>query len=68
MLNVSFRRVGGLHFLRVGRLQISWCVCRDYRDINAPNPHNVLPEPQPARFRTSVDGQLVLGFIDEAAM
>ena len=25
---VSYRRVGGLRFLRVGRLQMSFCLCR----------------------------------------
>lgn len=25
---MRFRRVGGLSFFRVGRLQLSWCVCR----------------------------------------
>lgn len=25
---MRFRRVGGLSFFRIGRLQLSWCVCR----------------------------------------
>lgn len=29
MLNpIRFTRRGGMRFLRVGRLQVSWCVCR----------------------------------------
>jgi hypothetical protein len=24
----KYRKVGGLHFLRVGRFSFSWCVCR----------------------------------------
>ena len=25
---IRYRKVGGLRFLRIGRLQLSWCVCR----------------------------------------
>ena len=25
-----FTRNGGMRFLRIGRLQLSWCVCRNY--------------------------------------
>jgi hypothetical protein len=25
---ITFRKVGGLRFLRVARLQVSWCICR----------------------------------------
>ena len=25
---MRYRRVGGLRFLRVGRVQMSWCLCR----------------------------------------
>lgn len=28
MLNFGYFRVGGLRFLRLGRLQVSWCVTR----------------------------------------
>jgi hypothetical protein len=28
MLNVSYRKVGGLRFVRVGRLQLSFCVVK----------------------------------------
>jgi hypothetical protein len=24
-----YRKVGGLSFLRIGRFQLSWCVCRN---------------------------------------
>jgi hypothetical protein len=32
-LRVSYRKVGGLRFLKVGRLSVSFCVCRTYRPI-----------------------------------
>lgn len=30
MINVSYRRVGGMRFLKLGRLCLSWCVTRTY--------------------------------------
>lgn len=33
MLNISFRRVGGLRFLKIGRLCLSFCVTREYRAL-----------------------------------
>jgi len=33
MFNVSFRRVGGLKFLKVGRFTFMFCVAREYRAI-----------------------------------
>ncbi len=35
-LNVSTRKVGGLRFVKVGRLTVSWSVSRAYRPIGAP--------------------------------
>lgn len=35
MLNISTRRVGGIRFVRIGRLCFSFCVCANYRDMNA---------------------------------
>jgi hypothetical protein len=32
-LNISTRRVGGLRFLKIGRLCISWCVTAEYRPV-----------------------------------
>jgi hypothetical protein len=32
-LRVSYRKVGGLRFLKVGRLSLSFCVTRVYRPI-----------------------------------
>jgi hypothetical protein len=32
-LNISTRRVGGLRFLKVGRLCVSFCVTREYRPL-----------------------------------
>jgi hypothetical protein len=28
MFNVRYRKVGGIRFLRIGRLQFSFCLCR----------------------------------------
>lgn len=33
MLNISYRRVGGLRFLKVGRFMFSFCVSSQYRAI-----------------------------------
>lgn len=27
---VRYTRNGGMRFLRIGKLQLSWCVCRTY--------------------------------------
>lgn len=35
MFNVSYRKVGGLRFLKVGRFCFSFCVSRQYRAFNA---------------------------------
>lgn len=32
-LRVSYRKVGGLRFLKIGRLSLSVCVARSYRPI-----------------------------------
>lgn len=56
-LNISTRKVGGLRFIKVGRLCVSFCITRRYRDINQPK--------HPKKFRTSHDGVLVLGFTNE---
>jgi hypothetical protein len=31
--NVSFRKVGGLHFLKIGRFCVSFCVTAEYRSL-----------------------------------
>jgi len=33
MLNISTRKVGGLRFIKIGRLCISFCVTREYRPM-----------------------------------
>lgn len=33
MFNLSTRRVGGIRFLRIGRITITLCVSRGYRPI-----------------------------------
>lgn len=35
IFNISFRRVGGIRFLKIGRLTFSFCVSRAYRPLNA---------------------------------
>jgi hypothetical protein len=35
LINASYRRVGGLRFLKLGRLCFSFCVTREYRAIGA---------------------------------
>ena len=30
MINFSYRRVGGMRFLKLGRLCCSWCVTKSY--------------------------------------
>lgn len=35
MFNCDYRRVGGLRFLKVGRLTVSWSVSAVYRPIGA---------------------------------
>lgn len=39
MLNISYRRVGGLRFLKLGRLTIQWCVSSSYRPIKGTAAH-----------------------------
>jgi hypothetical protein len=34
MLNVSYRKHGGLRFLKVGRFTFMWCVSRAYRPLS----------------------------------
>jgi hypothetical protein len=34
MLNISYRKVGGLRFLKVGRLTLMFCVSRAYRPLS----------------------------------
>jgi hypothetical protein len=33
MLNISWRRVGGLRFLKLGRLTLMVCLSREYRPL-----------------------------------
>lgn len=32
-LNISYRKVGGLRFVKIGRLTFSWSVSREYRSL-----------------------------------
>lgn len=33
MFNVSWRRVGGLRFLKLGRITLMFCLSREYRPL-----------------------------------
>jgi hypothetical protein len=33
LFNIAYRKVGGLHFLRLGRFQLSWCLCSTERTL-----------------------------------
>lgn len=33
MLNISYRKIGGVRFLKLGRLTLSMCVTAEYRPI-----------------------------------
>jgi len=33
MINISYRKVGGISFLKLGRMTISWCVSKAYRPL-----------------------------------
>ena len=35
MLNLSYRKVGGLRFLKLGRLTFMFCVSKEYRSLTA---------------------------------
>jgi len=52
--NVSYRKVGGLHFVKLGRITLMWCVSK-------PKVERIPVE----RYRLSSDGVLVLGYTDE---
>jgi len=53
--NVSYQKVGGLHFLKLGRITLMFCVSK---------PRAIMP-PEDRRFITSDDGVLLLGWRDE---
>ena len=38
LLNIDFRRVGAISFLKVGRLTLSWSVSRAYAPIGSKRP------------------------------
>lgn len=31
MFNVSYKKVGGLHFIKLGRITLMWCVTKEAR-------------------------------------
>jgi hypothetical protein len=37
ILNISYRKVGGLRFLKIGRLTLSWALAERYRPFKARN-------------------------------
>jgi len=38
MFNISYRKVGGLRFIKIGRLTIMFCVSQCYRPIGEREP------------------------------
>lgn len=36
MFNISWRLVGGLRFLKIGRFTFMFCISREFRPIGAP--------------------------------
>lgn len=35
MFNVSYKKNGGMRFLKIGRLCVSWCVTKQFRPMKA---------------------------------
>lgn len=33
MINISYKRVGGLRFLKIGRFCFSFCMCAEYKPL-----------------------------------
>jgi hypothetical protein len=33
VINISYRKVGGLRFLKIGRLTLMFCVSKEYRPL-----------------------------------
>jgi len=63
IFNVSYQKVGGLHFLKLGRITLMFCVSKPKQAEPA-----IMPRQHPRqldRFITSDDGVLVLGWRDE---
>lgn len=38
MINFSYRKVGGLMFVKLGRFCFSFCITNEYRSLNEPSP------------------------------
>jgi hypothetical protein len=36
MFNLSYRKVGGIRFVKLGRFCFSFCVCREYKPLKEP--------------------------------
>ena len=35
VFNLSYRKVGGLHFIKVGRITLMFCLSRRYKSLHA---------------------------------
>jgi len=53
MFNISTRRVGGIRFLKVGRLTLSFCVAQSVKPIKGSRRHTI----QMNAIRASVAGR-----------
>jgi hypothetical protein len=68
IFNISTKKVGGLRFIKIGRLCVSFAITKSYRDLNAPkHPRHFTDIRGLEPFRMSSDGVLVVGFTDEFA-
>jgi hypothetical protein len=65
IINISTRKVGGIRFVKIGRLCLSFCVTKRYHALNAPKHPRHFTDIAPATFLSSADGVLVLGFHGE---
>jgi len=63
IFNVSYQKVGGLHFLKLGRITLMFCVSKPKPACIAADTVAIMPRED--RFITSDDGVLVLGWRDE---
>lgn len=52
MFNVRYTKRGGMHFHRLGRLQLSFCLCSPAKTLALFNPQitDLMPATVPARF------------------
>lgn len=50
---LTYRKIGGIHWFRLGRLRVSWCIAKQIHD----------PYKQTSRYRLSFRGQNELALV-----